>query len=64
MDRISVGLGGAPLWAVSAPDLNVGAWGTDADKGKPACAHPPRGGRSSRQERKRLVPVCFLLRVN
>ena len=25
VDRVSVGIGGAPAWAVSAPDLDVGA---------------------------------------
>ena len=39
---ISVGFGGAPPGAASAPDLDVGV-GMGADKGKPACALPPRG---------------------
>ena len=38
-----MGFGGAPPWAVSASDLDVGAWSMGADKGKPACALAPRG---------------------
>ena len=67
MDRISVGFGGAPPWAVSAPGLDVGAWAwVQTRVNRPALSRRA-GGRSSRQERKPLWAgltrcVYFLLR--
>ena len=54
MDRISVGVGGAPPWAVSAPGLVVGAWAWVQTRVNRPALSSRAGGRSSRQERKRL----------
>ena len=60
MDRIGVGFGGAPPWAVSAPDLDVGAWAWVQIKvNRPALSHRT-GVRSSRQDRKRLWAGVFI----
>ena len=47
--QISVGFGGAPLWAVSAPDLDVGAWAwvqTRVKRRSPAARARARQGTS------------------
>ena len=61
-----MGFGGAPPWAVSSPDLDVGAsaW-VQTRVNQPALSRRA-GGRSSRQKRKRLWAwltrrVCFSL---
>ena len=49
-----MGFGGAPPWAVPAPDLDVGAWAwVQTRVNRPALSRHA-GGRSSRQERKGL----------
>ena len=45
---------GAPPWAVSAPDLDVGAWAWVQTRVNRPALSCRAGGRSSRQERKRL----------
>ena len=54
MDQIGVGSGGAPPLAVSAPDLDVGAWAWVQTRVNLPAFCRRAGGRSSRQERKRL----------
>ena len=54
VNRISVGFGSAPPWAVPAPDLDMGTWPwvqTGVNRSALSCH---AGGRSSRQERKLL----------
>ena len=53
MDRISTEFGGALPWA-SAPGLDLGAWAwVQTRVNRPTLTHRA-GGRSSRQERKRV----------
>ena len=49
-----MGFGGAPPWAVSAPDHDVVAWAWVQTRGNRPALSRRAGGRSSRQERKRL----------
>ena len=49
-----MGFGGAPPWAVSVPDLDVGAWAWVKTRVNRPALSRRAGGRLSRQERKRL----------
>ena len=54
VDRSSVVFGGAPPWAVSAPDHHVGAWAWVQTRVIRPALSLRAGGRRSRQERNSL----------